>query len=184
LNTVFLDINGVLDSTRSVAVKIGPDVMWIGDEDEDLMLSYLEAHTLRCIDPVCVALMNKLLSTDDTGVRLVLSSSHRLNFVDGSAPYGSQEHRRRLMQFLKLMGLKFNEVFFDITPNLHSPRGDEVQAWIDEHDEPPRYVIIDDGKDFWAAQPLVLCDAHHGFSFKNYADASLLLGGSASTIIV
>jgi hypothetical protein len=42
---------------------------------------------------------------------------------------------------------------FDVTPNLPGGfRGDEVQAWLDEHPEVMRYAIVDDDVDFHESQ--------------------------------
>lgn len=186
---LFLDVDGVLNSARSVAVRIGPAedspqaaVLWdfARDDCEDRPeLGTLNA--LRIVDPVCVALVNRLLVHPDVG--LVLSSSHRTFLHNSIAPYGSPAHLSRLRAYLTAMGLQVPE-FFSVTPVLHGKRGEEIHAWLTTHAEEvgldadgDRYAILDDaGEMLLPGQPLVLCDATQGVSLKNYAQCCRLLG--------
>jgi hypothetical protein len=169
MKVVFLDIDGVLNSTRSTFVKIGPSVEHLPFAAK---AAFAARFALMCADPVCVALVNRLLI--DTGATLVLCSSHRKFFMDEHTSYGSQEHLRRLRTYLEIMGVRVTATF-DITPELHTARGHEVQAWIDTNGDPERYVILDDGRDFMGYQPHIWCDPVHGFDFADYGDACTLL---------
>jgi hypothetical protein len=186
MKVLFLDIDGVLNSSRSVFVKIGPTELTsegarsLAGEHRD-GLPYGARFGLMCADPVCIALLNLLL--EETGATLVLSSTHRMFFRDEHTPYGSEKHLRLLRRYLETMGVRVTDAF-DITPRLHTPRGNEVQAWIDERGEPEAYVILDDGRDFDSSQPLVWCDPVNGFDFTNYAEACRQLGVNEPGLIL
>lgn len=183
MKALFLDIDGVLNSTRSTVVKIGPTV-----KDPAVLELFKECNEslpygvmfgLKTADPVCVALLNRLL--DETEASLVLST-HRSFFSD-VLTYGSDDHLRLLRMYLEAMGVRV-PTEFSVTPKLYGPRGSEVQAWLDGHDADVQYVILDDGKDFDDRQPLVWCDPVHGFSFDNYAEACKHLGADSPGLIL
>ena len=200
MKLLFLDIDGVVNSSRSVIVKIGPTVetsekvRWLarldeadfyhglGSNDEmigDDGLEYGVKFGLSTVDPVCVALVNKLLV--GTGVGLVLSSTHRKFMTNSRVKYGSAEHLRRLRMYLECMDIHVPE-FFTITPVLHTRRGSEIQSWLHvayeegSYEDGDAYVILDDAADMLPDQPLVRTDPAHGFSFSDYAEACRMLG--------
>lgn len=201
MKIVFLDIDGVANSSRSVIVKVGPTVQTsekvrelarldeadhysgLGPNDEMIDEEGLEHGVrfgLRCVDPICVALINKLFEADPT-IGLVLSSTHRKFLCHSKVPYGSAEHLRRLRMYLTAMGFNVPE-FFSITPVKHAQRGHEINEWISMawengiYDDGDAYVILDDAADMLPGQPLVQTDPEHGFSFADYAAACKILG--------
>lgn len=194
MKVLFLDIDGVVNSSRSVIVKMGPTVDtsdkvralarldWQdfhnglapdGESRDDDGLDYGVRFGLLTVDPVCVALVNKVLEQPDVG--LVLSSSHRRFLCHSRVPYGGEEHRRRLRLYLEAMGLHVPP-FFSVTPVKHTKRGLEVKEWLDGAYEDGTmvdgdpYVILDDAADFLPDQPLVRTDPTHGYSFDDYAE--------------
>ena len=190
MKLVFLDIDGVANSSRSVIAKIGPtfhssdasrDLWHFAAEDGEDAPEYGCVFGLKTVDPVCVALINKLIDGDDVG--LVLSSTHRKFLWNSKVPYGSPEHLARLRTYLTAMGFHV-PALFDITPVLHSKRGDEIDAWLNDKNttkwgfdgDVDGWVVLDDSADMLPYQPLVLVDATHGFSFANYAEACRHLG--------
>lgn len=191
---IFLDIDGVANSSRSVFVKLGPTPetselvrqLQKLDEPDETELEYGVAFGLKTVDPVCVALINKLID-DNTG--LVLSSTHRKFLWNSKVPYGSKEHLDRLRLYLTAMGFKVPP-FLGVTPILHKQRGDEIDGWLNMarengiYDDDDKYVILDDAADMLPDQPLVLCDATQGFSFENYAEACRRLGVDAPGLIL
>lgn len=194
MKALFLDIDGVLNSTRSVFVKLGPNLATSealrqlnADMYHDGGLPYGVTFGLKCVDPICVALVNRLL--EESGATLVLSSTHRKHLASSTAPYGSEEHLRRLRQYLEIMGLYVPQNF-SITPELHRQRGDEVESWLNMayengmFDDRDQYVILDDGRDFHDSQPLVWCDPDHGFAFENYTQACKMLGTKEPGLIL
>jgi hypothetical protein len=186
---VFLDIDGVLNSCRSVITKLGPTIETselvqqlarLDEADTGGELDYGVKSGLHTVDPVCVALINKVLEQDDIG--LVLSSTHRKFLWHSRVPFGSVEHLSRLRLYLTAMGLKVPS-FLSVTPVLHARRGDEVEAWLNRAysdwtylEDDCHYVIIDDSADMLPHQPLVLVDANHGYSFANYGATCKHLG--------
>lgn len=181
---IFLDIDGVLNSTRSVHAKYGTP---LADPQKLMALAKLQpefgvTYSLQCVDPICVALLNKLIVQSRAG--LVLSSSHRGYLCTADAPKGSPEHLERLRLYLQVLGVIVPSRF-SITPVCHAPRGYEIDAWIEAHGEPDRYVILDDARDFSPMHPLVHCDASYGLDFENFAHACTLIGiDPPSTILM
>lgn len=95
------------------------------------------------LDPYMVLLVHRIIEA--TGCEVVLSSTWRL----------FDESREKVRKSVK---------FFDVTPDLRGkPRGEEVQAWLDDYSkkfggstetEVTRYAILDDDRDFLDGQPL------------------------------
>lgn len=184
VKVVFLDIDGVLNSTRSVHVKIGVLCSSLSQQeaaldlqDEYGELPYGAKFALKCADPVCVGLVNRLL--EETGAMLVLSSTHRKHFDDRDATYGSDKHLQYLRLYLTAMGIRVPDLF-SITSNMHTPRGEEIETWLNMAYENgvdvDSYVILDDGNDFGSDQPLILIDPAEGLTFENYVEALKTLG--------
>jgi hypothetical protein len=199
MKLLFLDIDGVVNSSRSVIVKIGPTVETseavrrlarldeadfyhgLGSNDEmigDDGLEYGVKFGLSTVDPVCVALVNELLVGTDVG--LVLSSTHRKFMTNSKVKYGSEEHLRRLRMYMECMGIRVPE-FFSITPVMHKKRGYEIEHWLNmayengAYDDGDAYCILDDAADMLPDQPLVRINPEHGFSFSDYAEACRML---------
>lgn len=192
MKILFLDIDGVANSSRSVIVKMGPtvqtselvrDLSNLDRQDHDMIdetgLSYGARFGLHTADPVCVALINKLFESGTVG--LVLSSSHRRFFCHSKIAFGSDEHLRRLRLYLTAMGFKVPE-FFSVTNNRHCKRGEQIDDWLNlgyENgiiDDGEQYVILDDSSDMLPGQSFVHIDPTHGISFDDYAEACKHLG--------
>lgn len=125
---IFLDCDGVINSVQWEAVrKDMPPASVIDD----------------AIDPRC---LERIVSIcDATGAKIVLTSDWRINW-----PFA----RTRLERAGIPEGL-----IIDRTPVLnvisgmhHYSRGEEVKAWLDEHDDIYDYIIIDDREDFLTDQ--------------------------------
>lgn len=123
---LFLDIDGVLNHEDWYVNKVK---------------AYKKIHVHwweDCFDPECVKRLNQIL--DETGARLVVSSSWRLDMD--------------LPMYFEHFGITKD---FDITPsltyedkngNVNWPdRGEEIDAFLKDH-PCDNYVIIDDDKDF------------------------------------
>lgn len=173
---VFLDVDGVLNSERSVFAKIGELNEHAIALDKDFGLPYGVRFNLACLDPVAVGLVNRL--TRKSGAKIVLSSTHRSHFDD--AGFGSPDHVFALNRYGKAMGLEAE--IFGVTPKLHTIRGHEVEHYLNEH-EPEAYVIIDDSVDFLPGQKFVRVDSAVGFAAKDYYNACRFLGAEESPII-
>lgn len=182
MKALFLDIDGVLNSSRSVLARCGVVNNKIADELDDCPVWGNPTdfrYTLRTIDPVAIGLVNRLL--DKSGAKLFLSTSHRTMFKYNTY-YGSVEHLARLNLYLEAMGI--SRPVYGLTPKLHQLRGDEVQECLDAHCQITDYVILDDGKDFYPEHPLVWCDPVVGFSAANYYECCKILGVQESSILI
>lgn len=200
VKVIFLDIDGVLNSARSVIAKMGPTfetsahVRRLAELDKSDFENGLAPNQelrdkhemdvavrlgLLHVDPVCVALVNSLLTeaqrADSDGVALVLSSSHRMFMCSSRVPFGSDRHLERLRLYLTAMGVKVPEIF-SITPIRSGKRGDEIQGWLDAayergyFDDDDSYVVLDDNS-ISNFHPHVKVDPAHGLSYVNYAEA-------------
>lgn len=89
-------------------------------------------NNLYPIDSYCALLVGRIQL--QTGCKVVLSSSWRHH------PEGRQNVSERVTELL------------DITPTLDKYRGDEIQAWLDQHPEVDKYAILDDDMDFYVYQ--------------------------------
>lgn len=116
MKVIFLDVDGVLVNRRSLMDRSGRDSV---------------------ADSKCVYALNHI--TDTTGAKIVVSSSWRF--------CGEQEMR------LVLAHWKVRAEMISITPDLTrkennlyvaTPRGYEIQKWIDEHPEVTAFAILDD----------------------------------------
>lgn len=86
------------------------------------------------VDSYCAFLVGRIqLQTD---CKVVLSSSWRHH------PEGVKNVSERIVELL------------DVTPTLSGIRGDEINAWLDEHQDVTKYAILDDDSDFYDDQPL------------------------------
>ena len=138
---------------------------WEGPREgnRDIPLNLLRIH----LDPARVAILNGVLERADAVV--VLSTSWR-NWPDQGL----------VAEKLAEAGFRGNVV--GGTPGWLGPRksrGDEIQAWLDEHDgEVEAFVILDDSDDMGALMPyLVLTDPVDGLTEAHVPRLLELLGG-------
>lgn len=87
------------------------------------------------LDSYCAFLVGRIVL--QTSCKVVLSSSWRCH------PDGVRNVSERVIELL------------DVTPQLRSSfRGDEINAWLESHDNIDKYAILDDDTDFYEDQPL------------------------------
>lgn len=190
MKIVFLDVDGVLNSSRSILSRTGPrwstrsrmaydELCELGETDKEGKMPYGPSETINTIDAVAVDLVNRLLRKSEA--QLVLSTSHRSFFL--SEGFRSQSHLYALNLYFTTIGIE--HPIFDITPKLHVQRGLEVAHWLDEQTELSisHYVILDDAKEFHPLQTFVWCDPQIGFSAANYFECCKHLVVQESTII-
>lgn len=188
LKAVFLDVDGVLNNTRSVLARVGAifDNKTYGaycalhETHGPRGLPYIVEDTIMTIDPVCVGLVNRLI--DKSGAVLVLSTSHRTLFMNINVPLGGTEHLILLSHYFKVLGI--TAPIYGITPLLYRSRGVEVDAYLQENPQIGSHVILDDSRDFKPDQPLFWVDPKYGFSADDYYLAAGHLGVIESTIIL
>lgn len=178
MKAIFFDIDGVLNSSRSILAP-----MYESRENplRDLVygakLGFIGEMALRTVDPIAVGLLNRLIRESEALV--ILCSSHR-EFLVEDTNYGSFTHILRLNKYLEDMNIKGG--IDGVTPVLHGPRGLEVQTYVIEH-EIDDYVILDDSSDFLPGQPHIKVDPSIGLSAENYYEACKLLGIATSSIL-
>jgi HAD domain in Swiss Army Knife RNA repair proteins len=144
MRVIFLDFDGVMNSTRSLlaAQRTKPTK----DERDfvfELNNTYYSGYPLSMltldllgIDPDCVGYLN--LIVEASGAQVVVSSSWRFC-----------HNLMGLQRLLEYRG--FRGELVDITPiNLVGPgklRSHEIQAWLDINPDVEEFVILDDDED-------------------------------------
>lgn len=160
MKIIFLDIDGVLNSDRSIAVY--PYIARTGIYWYDYLYSKF--------DPVAIQLLNQI--TDETNAMIVITSANRKDI--------SLDTMRELFYHSGVTGCVFSE-----TRILHTLRGIEIEEWLSRH-EVSNYVIIDDSKQFSEDQleNFVHVDGRYGLSLSNAFDAKRILGCPVSSLII
>lgn len=161
MKVIFLDIDGVLNSDRSIFALPMREIF-----PGEYRLNYL----LSKADPVAIAILNKIIK--ETGAKIVVSSANRkvLGF-DG------------VKQALLLMGVE-GEVI-GVTGTTGGNRGTEIQEWLDNN-EVEAYVIIDDSSDMLEEQMqnFVRVDPSCGLAFPDMRKAIHILTGTPPTSFI
>ena len=175
MKTIFLDIDGVLNSGRSF-IAFAKNARSAEFEND----AYWFKITKSTIDPVSVGLLNKVL--EDFDARFVLSSSHRLHFKDG------EDKLDKIQAFMSNLGV-LGERCIGYTPYSNTIRGKEIAHWInDNKDSYPieHMIILDDSSDFLPEQMEfhVHCKGGHGITEENYYDMTRLFGRADSGLVL
>lgn len=153
MNIIFLDIDGVLNSSRVYASGFTRPYDWDG--------CYLHKEAAK-FDPIAVGLINQLAKKADA--KIVISSAWR------------QDHSVVDLRALLTIGRLAVERIIDKTIHMHGDqRGLEVKEWLDRHDV-DKYVIFDDGCDFLPGQMLIRTDNDDGFVWRHYKQACEVFG--------
>jgi len=158
---IFLDMDGVMNpmddwEPEKEWAKLGkPEpterLVDMEPDDQELMLKII-----YWMAPQCVKLLNEI--TDKTGAQIVISSSWR-------------KSSRELSFFF---GRGITGDMIGMTPELDGKqRGDEIAAWLKEHPQYTRFVILDDETDMaHLMDRLVLTDTDTGLT-REIADEVL-----------
>ena len=150
LRVIFLDIDGVLSHYKS---------RWN-------------------IDPQKVALLEEILKS--TGAKIVVSSSWRVGCRDGKDFVDKMFSTWRSELNSQKRDSLFIESIIDVTDHMGRERGDEIQRWLDAHeDEVETYVILDDDNDMLEEQlfNFVQTDGWYGMSDRTVELATQILNG-------
>lgn len=163
MKVIFLDIDGVLNSTRSCAAYDG--YPWPGASKE---------RDWHKFDDVAVKLLRRLCQK--TGAVCVLSSSWRLHM--------NNDDIRDLAKYLgvNIVGCTREHKIDPYGSYGSEVRGYQIQDWLDSRPYVESYVIIDDSTDMLYTQMynFVRVDANDGLSFHNYLDAYKILNKEES----
>ncbi len=174
MKIIFLDIDGVLNSGRSVLAYSYKQKDYKEKEDP-----YFKKHTKCTIDEVSVGLLNRVLR--DCDAHIVLSSSHRSHFPEG-------ENKNILIQeYLTFLGVHW-ERCVGYTPGGGGFRGTQIEEWLDKNSEKfkiENILILDDSSDFTEEQKQfhVHCKGGHGITEENYFQMLKIFGINSSGII-
>lgn len=157
MNTIFLDIDGVLNSERSMVASTML-------KPQQGYCSYTERHYQQ-LDPVAINLLRLLVK--EAKAEIVISSSWRKLYDE--------------LDFFKRVFKQFDwhdAPVVGMTPCVDSGfRGQEVEQYINTNDFfTGPYVIFDDDQDFFEHQPLIVVDAKYGLSYEHFEKAKELLG--------
>lgn len=176
MKILFLDIDGVLNSTRSslAFANSGEPNQIIAPLAFSTVPEYGEPvyaqETFR-LDPVAIGLLRRVIA--DTGAKIVISSSWR----NGSAV----EHFHKMFD---CYGWDTREIIIDFTPQFGRIRGDEINKWFEknQHLGVTHYVIVDDHADFYPPQQqhLVQTNLNIGFSHVTHFQCIEKLGAVSS----
>jgi hypothetical protein len=149
LSIIFLDIDGVLCTTRA-------------------HLAYATGLFMRHYDPTSTRLLARLCR--ETEAKLVLSSTWRLSF--------DMHHMDALLMNAGFDDVPWHQNWRTPDLKFERSRGEEINLWMERHGTPEHYVILDDDSDMLEAQKarFIQTDTHEGFGFKEYERARLLLG--------
>lgn len=204
MKILFLDIDGVLNSSASVLATVEPTAArwyaWCGLESYFNEVGYLPRFTFDTIDPVAVGLINRLLKRDEE-LKIVLSSSHRTLFCGdkfqliepfrrhasstGLIDFGSALHIDLLVLYLQALGLNVTaDTLYDVTLVLNQPRGLEIKQWLDNCPYPIEdYVVLDDNSDIQPHVPNHV-QPTDGLNAAHYYELCRHLNMSESKIII
>lgn len=155
MKVIFLDIDGVLNSSRSCAAFGG--FPFPGRKRE---------RDWGKFDEVAIGLLRRIVK--QTGASCVLSSSWRLGMSEGE-----------MLDLANRLGVPL--IGRTRSNAGREPRGAQIQDWLDEHQDVQCYVIVDDDSDVLEEQQefFVKVQFADGLSFHNHLDATRILGGEA-----
>lgn len=178
MRIIFLDVDGVLNSTRSFC---GTQTT-VGQSREEWNISV--------VDPVAVGLIRRCIEEHD--LCLVISSTHRQHFLKPETEYVELPDGRAGMmrnqcdlpvmaEYFGKLGMPADKVV-GWTPDLFIAgrcRGDEIQHYLDNHPEVEAYAILDDSSDMLEHQlPFFAhCDANDGMTFAAFQQLENVFGG-------
>jgi len=143
MKTVFLDVDGVLNSERFNRTL----------EEQHRQLGHHEVcecfKLTRQIDPEAIARLNRLVA--ETGAKIVISSSWRKLFDPPELHRILREHglvAEIIGETLDGQDEQDESEMLDVYAPLDRLfRGHEIDYWLRQHPEVARFVILDDGSD-------------------------------------
>jgi len=167
MKVIFLDIDGVLNSDRSIFALHMREI-----KEGQYRYNYLVSKT----DPIAVAILNKIIK--ETNAKIVVSSANRKVFG------------MEIAGVLSDMGVE-GEVI-GITGTTGRNRGSEIADWLKFNqmsfsgDLTKNYVILDDSNDMLLSQQenFVRVNPEMGLSFNDMRKAIEILNGEAPTSLI
>lgn len=127
MRILFIDVDGVLNSTRSFIAGQKTLHSWA-----DLSTPQYLKINKSIIDPVAINLVNNLCRIADA--KIVISSSHRNHFRDEKDPLES------IKEYFKYLGLD-GENIIGYTDDEKGIRGNQIERWIQANQPVTHYAI-------------------------------------------
>ncbi len=133
INILFLDIDGVLNSTQ-----------WYNSNS----CKALDKSIKRYFDPVCIEYLNKIVN--ETEARIIISSSWRL--------LRDLQELQNIFYAVGFKGKIYGKTPISSSYDMENPipRGLEIQEWLDDNrnkfKSSIKYAILDDEDDFLESQ--------------------------------
>lgn len=170
MKILFLDIDGVLNSIRSVIAFANPERGSLSFSlDPRFDVQFTQEYFK--LDPIAVLLTKRVI--EETGAKIVISSTWRI----GSCV----EHFHKMFA---CYGWDTTDIIIDMTPRCGKIRGHEIAAWLENnnHLDITNYVIVDDNSDFLPEQKphLVQTNMNIGFSHITYEQCIKILNDKNS----
>lgn len=167
MKVLFLDIDGVLNSEQSC-------VFWHNKRDQskwenEMYTSWtgsLKEYLALEFCPIAVSNVEELMRRVPE-LKIVVSSTWRLG--------ETVESLKAMFKPFKLI----SDAIVGVTPSIRlTPRGNEIQAWLDKHPEVTRFVIVDDDMDMeHLVDKLIQTSPIHGFLYGDMLKAVGILNG-------
>ena len=129
MRVVFLDIDGVLNSV---------------DDYEKFPQNKEKGFPAYDIFDRPLSLLKHLVN--ETDAVIVLSSAWRVGYMHAKENPSFNEGKNRFNAINNEFS-RFGLSVFDVTPQLNGCRGEQIQAWLDNHDDVESFVIFDDDAD-------------------------------------
>lgn len=171
MKIIFLDIDGVLNSRRSMFAKAGQPT---DNSTAHLSLKLIATRQAKLIDPVAIAMLNRLTDAVPS-IKLVISSTHR--FVAFTAGKFTLSH---LQDYVALLGITGEVIGATPRHDDDAPRGEEIAAWLktNSHLTIDRYVVLDDDDDIGELPQAnwVLVDGEVGLTMSDVLAVQQVLG--------
>lgn len=149
MNIIFLDIDGVLNTTRYRKIQMKYDHI----SEEEAQFNF---------DPISLKYLSSIIN--ETNAYIVISSTWRYNRDDKNDRYWNEIFFNLKRYNLENRIIGATEDLRDIY-NTISCRGYEINEWIERHGEVSNYVILDDDPNMNGLEAkLAYCDEDYGLN--------------------
>jgi hypothetical protein len=168
MKVLMLDIDGCLNSEQSAVFwhNKRDQTKWENELYKEWQGSLKEYLALEFC-PIAVSNLEELMRRVPE-LKIVISSTWR---------YGETvETLKAMFKPFKLI----SDAIIGLTPNIGlTPRGNEIQAWLDKHPEVDKFVIVDDNRDMvHLTDRLVHISPIHGFLYGDMLKAVKMLNNT------
>lgn len=168
MKVIFLDIDGVLNSDRSIFILKMRE--FPAKPHFNSVMTNRYNYLMSKVDPVAVQVLNRIV--EDTNAKIVVSSANRI-------PLGKDG----VIEALHDMGVVADII--DVTRITGGNRGMQIQDWLDRYDV-ESYVILDDSADMLSTQlaNFIRVNPEMGLSWNDYLKSKKILGCADESLIL